>query len=314
MRALIHAGMHRTGTTWLQDRLAGGRAALAARGVRYPGREANHQALAWALRRGEAGPQDARRLLLQGAPERPRLSVLSAEDFFTHRDLEWVRRLAQEGPTSVRVYLRRQDDWLNSWYNQHVKWPFDRRLSQAGPEDFLERIDRFHWLDFEATLSRWADALGDDGVEVAVVEPGGVEDVAADFLARLEIDPSALPEGEARANESLPAHALEIARHMGLHDLDAAARIRLNGALRRGLSAHATPARTVFSVARRNEILDRFEAGNAAVARRFLGRETLFRQPRPNPDEPHFEFPEIDRQTLLRDWIAPVMQELARGR
>ncbi len=54
MTLVIHAGIHRTGTTSLQRFLAENRAALAGRGVGYPGEENNHQALAWALHRGQA--------------------------------------------------------------------------------------------------------------------------------------------------------------------------------------------------------------------------------------------------------------------
>lgn len=304
--------MHRTGTTRLQDRLAEGRAALADQGLRYPGEGKNHQDLAWALHRGRAGAAEARRLLDDGAPEAPRLVVLSGEDFFIHQDLTWARRLARDLPVSVRVYLRRQDDWLNSWYNQHVKWPFDRAKSRMGPRRFLRRIDDVHWLDFETVLGRWADALGEANVEVKVVERGGVEDVSADFLDRIGADPARLPDENARANDSLPVHVLEIARHMGVYDMDNGERNRLNEALRKALAHHATQAKTVFSVKDRNALLDRYEAGNAAVARRFLGRETLFLKPRPDPDEPHFTFPDLDRQTLLREWIAPLVRELAR--
>ena len=48
MRVIIHAGIHRTGTTSLQRCLAGNRAALAARGFCYPGTEVHHQSLAMA--------------------------------------------------------------------------------------------------------------------------------------------------------------------------------------------------------------------------------------------------------------------------
>ena len=53
----IHAGIHRTGTTSLQRFLADNRAALAGQGVGYPGEATNHQALAWALKRGESGAE-----------------------------------------------------------------------------------------------------------------------------------------------------------------------------------------------------------------------------------------------------------------
>jgi len=306
--------MHRTGTTNLQIFLEGNRRALARGGVVYPGEARNHQTLAWAINRGDAGGADALKLIRRAAGWRGKAAILSAEDFFIHRDLTWVREVAGKHDVSVRVYLRRQDDWLNSWYNQHVKWPFSRVKSRMSPAEFLDAIEDFWWLDYEATLGRWAEALGEDKVSVAVVERGGLADVTEDFIAHAGLTMPGLARGEDRSNDSLPVHTLEVARHMGLFKLKGGARYRINEALRRALKDKETGARTVFSVAQRNAVLDRFEAGNAAVARRFLGREALFEQARPDPDEPHFEFPQISQEALLREWIGPVMRELARNR
>ena len=56
MRLLIHAGIHRTGTTSLQRALARNRARSRGPGHRLPGRgQQNHQPLAWALFRGQSG-------------------------------------------------------------------------------------------------------------------------------------------------------------------------------------------------------------------------------------------------------------------
>ncbi|MFO7855489.1 MAG: hypothetical protein R6V44_09790 [Paracoccaceae bacterium] len=313
MRLLLHAGMHRTGSTDLQIFLERNRAALAAAGVVYPGERRDHQDLAWALFRGDATGDDVAALLARrgGAT-----TVLSGEDFFIHRDLGWLKAVRGRAEVRVRIYLRRQDEWLNSWYNQHVKWPFDRRKSRMSPTRFLAAIDDFHWLDFEATLARWADALGEEAVEIAPVErgfaaEGQVADVIGDFVARLGLDGGGFERPATRHNDSMPVHCLELARHMGLFEMGPKARMRVNDALRKGLAHHATAARTVFSPDQRNAVLDRFEAGNRAAARRFLGREALFLAPRPGPDEPWWEMPESDRETLLRDWIQPVVRVLA---
>lgn len=310
MRVLIHAGIHRTGTTNLQIHLSANRDGLAAQGVAYPGEARDHQALAWAILRREAGAPEARALVESAAPAGTVL--LSGEDFALHEDLGWLRDLARAHDVRAVLYLRRQDDWLNSWYNQHVKWPFNRAKSRMSPGRFLKAIDDFPWIDFDRLLDRWARALGEDRVAPAVVEPGQVEDVTADFCARAGVDMAPLTRPEARSNDSLPPHVLEIARHLGLFEMSTPERIRVNEALRKGLAAHAGPARTVFSPAQRNAVLDRFEASNRAAARRWFGRDALFLAPRPGPDEPWARLPEIDRDTLLRDWIAPVVRELAR--
>jgi len=309
MQLVIHAGIHRTGTTSLQRTLARNRAALLARGVAYPGEAPNHQGLVWELVRGQSGAREVLALVEEaGAPR----AVLSGEDFAIHQDLGWLAAVAARVDTRAVLYLRRQDHWLMSWYNQHVKWPFDRKKSRMDPAAFLATLEDFHWLDYERLLGRWGAALGQDRVGVAVLERGQVEDVTADFLARLGIDGAGLEIDGERANDSLPVHMLEIARHLDLYEMKGGRRSRVLNALRSGLAGRAPkPAlSTVYSPAERNALLARFAASNRAAARRFLGREALFLEPPPGPDAPYWRFPELSRDALLDDWIAPVIREL----
>ena len=111
--------------------------------------------------------------------------VLSGEDFAIHQDLGWLAAVAARVDTRAVFYLRRQDHWVMSWYNQHVKWPFDRAKSRMDPQAFLATLEDFHWLDYERLLGRWSAVLGPERVGVAVLEKGQVEDATADFLARL---------------------------------------------------------------------------------------------------------------------------------
>lgn len=311
MRILIHAGIHRTGSTSLQGFLAANRAGLAAQGIAYPGEGPNHQDFAWAVLRGDAGARQARALAEGAEAAGARLCVLSAEDFAQHRDLGWVRALAERWETSAALYLRRQDDWLNSWYNQHVKWPFDKVKSRLSPFAFLDRIEDFFWIDYDALLDRWAQALGAERLRPAVVEPGQVTDVTADFCALAGIDAEPLAPAP-RVNDSLPPHVLEIARHLGLHEMPPGMRRRVNKALVAGLAPMGGRARTVFPPEARLRVLERFEESNAAVARRWFARDRLFLAPPPAPEEPWARMPEMDRERLLRDWVAPVVRELAR--
>ena len=133
-----------------------------------------------------------------------------------------------------------------SWYNQHVKWPFDRRKSRMDPQAFLATIADFHWLDYWALVGRWQAVLGPGRVAVAILEPGQVEDVTGDFLDRLGLGPRrALEPGlsDERTNDSLPVHLLEIARSLELFDMRPGQRMRVLNALRAGLADKASPAR-----------------------------------------------------------------------
>ena len=94
MQLVIHAGIHRTGTTSLQRFLAANRAALAGRGVAYPGRGGEQPpAAGLGHHPRRAGPDDVLALAAEAAAAR--LLVLSGEDFSVRRDLGWVRRVAE---------------------------------------------------------------------------------------------------------------------------------------------------------------------------------------------------------------------------
>ena len=308
---VIHAGIHRTGSTSLQNFLADNRAALAAQGVAYPGETTNHQGLVWALKRGESGAGEVLALMKNAGAERV---VLSGEDFCIHTDLRWLREVAARVETRAVFYLRRQDHWVMSWYNQHVKWPFDRQKSRMDPASFLATLEDFHWLDYAALLGRWRAVLGRDRVDVGVVETGQVEDVTGDFLDRLGLGRETFVFDGARTNDSLPVHMLEIARNLDLFDMRPGRRLRVLNALQAALADKGTGARTVYSPRERIAILDRFAAANRTAAREIFGRETLFFEPPPAPDAPYFRFPDLPRETLLQDWIAPVLHELLNPR
>jgi hypothetical protein len=312
MRLVIHAGIHRTGTTSLQQFLARNRAALAARGLVYPGAESSQQALAWALHRRRDGAEAVLGLVEEAAAAGVDRLLLSGEDFAIHQDLGWLEAVAARVDTRAVFYLRRQDHWLMSWYNQHVKWPFNPDKSRMDPAAFLAAVEEFHWIDYERLLGRWSAALGEDRVAAGVLEPGQVADTTADFLARLGLARDGLEEGGERVNDSLPVHMLEIARHLGLYELKGGRRMKVLNALRAGLADRAPSPlpTTVYSPEERNRVIDRFAASNRAAARRFFGREALFFEPPPGPDAPYWRFPELSRDALLDDWIAPVVRAL----
>lgn len=308
MKVVIHAGIHRTGTTSLQGFLADNRETLLQLGVAYPGETPNHQPLAWSLKRKDSDAGDVRTLLeSRGAVE---TAVLSAEDFCIQTDLKWLEQLSESFETKVVFYFRRQDHWLMSWYNQHVKWPFDRQKSQMDKTEFLEHIGDFHWLDYAALLNRWTAVLGEANVSAGIVESGQVEDVVGDFVKRLGISTEGLNFEIKRKNDSLPVHLLEIARHLGVFEMPPRTRARMMRALRVGLAHKTQSATTVYSPEERLRILQLFEASNRTAAKRFFGREKLFSEPSPGPNDPYFNFPELSRPDLIREWIAPVIKEL----
>lgn len=279
-RLTLHIGIHRTGTTGLQRGLAANRDRLKAQGKCYPFKGTNHQDFAWALHRGKMDGKALAKKLEAHAGERH--IILSGEDFCIHRDLGWIAPLKDIYDVEAIVYLRRQDHWLMSWYNQHVKWPFSKRHSVMTPKEFLGCLDEFYWLDFETMLGHWEGALGMNKVHVRVIEKGQVTDAIGDFFALVGIDGSKLELTEALQNDSLATEMLEYVRAAGMYDIKNPERVAIIEFLQAAAKSAGCNAKTLYAATERQAILDRFAASNAAVARHWFGREALFLESPPD--------------------------------
>lgn len=283
----LHVGIHRTGTTGLQRDLSDNRDRLMTIGYAYPGAKNNHQELAWAIHRGAMTGEDVLELLKPF--DRSGHLVLSGEDFCIHKQLDWLEPLKQRYEVEAIVYLRRQDHWLMSWYNQHVKWPFSRRHSTMTPSDFLGCLNEFYWLDFNALVQRWAGALGKEHLHVRVIEKGQVEDSVKDCLSILGIDPSLLMLNEITQNDSLPIETLEFARQSGMIDMRPGKRSQVIEYLKTVGRSRTYTGKTLYTAAQRGEVLSRFEQTNNALARSWFNRDKLFLEVPPNDDDLYVE-------------------------
>jgi hypothetical protein len=286
-RLTLHIGIQRTGTTAIQRALAANRPALADQGVSYPFEKTNHQTIAWRLKRGTlSGVKLANKIA--AFTDLPHV-VLSAEDFCTHAELDWLEPLKARYEIRAVVYLRRQDHWVMSWYNQHVKWPFSRRHSVMTPQEFLGCMEEFHWLDYERLVERWETALGAGGVVARVVEAGQVTDTIGDFLGQIGVDRASLRIESRQQNDSLPPEMLEFARRAGMYDLPGSTRAAVIRLLQQVAKTAGCSAKTLYTADERRAVLDRFEASNNAVAQRWFGRERLFLEDPPDDAGLHIE-------------------------
>jgi hypothetical protein len=286
-RLTLHIGIHRTGTTGLQRGLAANRDRLEKLGKCYPFKGTNHQDIAWGIHRGELnGKAVVKRLEpYQGKGH----IILSGEDFCIHRSLDWLAPVGEAYDVDAIVYLRRQDHWLMSWYNQHIKWPFSRRHSVMTPQEFLGCLDEFHWLDFETMLGLWAKALGRDKIAVRVIEKGQVEDAIGDFLELTGIDRRALKFDAAAQNDSLPTEMLGYVRQAGMYDIKNPERVAIIEFAQAVAKSAGCKARTLYTAAERQGVLDRFAASNRAVGQHWFGRDALFLEGPPDDRDLYIE-------------------------
>jgi len=292
---IIHAGLHRTGTTAIQEALSGSREMLAAKGISYPfdfapgekgpQRMKNHLNLAFALLRNQINPEEVVEWLSQAASGNWKV-ILSAEDFCRLHDLRFLEALRESFDIEVVFYLRRQDDWVNSWYNQNIRWPFDSTLAKTTPLGFLDHIERFDWLRYFDVLERWERVLGREKLRVRVVEKGQVADVVADLF---EICGLPAPAELHRTNESAPATQLELLRRLELINHPNNARVVVLDALARLAVPKAST--NVFPAAVRKLVYQRFATQNEKVARVYLDRldGVLFRDDNFPDDVPNID-------------------------
>jgi len=218
----IHVGTHKTATTWLQHYLGKNSDRLNDFGFYYPtsGRVTQAQHRLGQAIFNRSSPNDK----LEGIPvwERFRREValtryenivISSEEF------EWVQlpKLIKEfmPDVSIRtiIYLRRQDDYIESLYGQQIR-DYQPRLKMTIQEYLQSNSLRF--LDYDRLIKQWQAAS--DQVHVRAFDKKFMKngDVGADFLNVLGIDNAEgfdMPSGPVIDNKTnLSVEALEFVR------------------------------------------------------------------------------------------------------
>lgn len=318
-RLTLHIGIHRTGTTALQRALNAARPALAEQDVHYAYDTVNHNSLAEGLQRSEV---HARRVVAQlieeGLDSGKGHVVVSAENFASLRDPGPLWDLQRYFDVQVLAYLRRQDRWLESWYNQAIRWPWNRDIARLNPNAFYRRVSRFHWLDYRALHQRWSKVFGAEHVHFRRFESARA-DLLEDFSDAVGIPRGVLGAPPPGINASGSPRMTEALRHLDLMDRTEGERGRLVAAVRDAFAtANWTGPAHAFSEAQRRRILHRHRRSNDWVAQSVLHEEPpLFEGAWPGRDRalPDLSLPEPDDlltglgAVFLRPWLAALPQK-----
>ena len=292
-RCLIHIGAPKTGTTLLQRVLFENRDVLARHDMLYPDvslRGYGHHDLAFLLGGGYpawATPQD--RSLDDLTKDLERLArnhqgslLFSSEDFYLCANPEALYDLLSRTGAfkgrdcSVIVYVRRQDEAHESWYNQTIK-------AQGYTHDLDECVRAFHELwDYRKQLARWSSVFGKDALVVRPYEEseyvGG--SLLADFLSILRLPINEFVVTKERVNTKLNADLLEFQRILNKLPLSVQQKRRFHHQLidlsTRTEQSGLFDESPLIDAARRRTILADYAEGNAEVATSYLGRNQLF--------------------------------------
>ena len=322
-KLLIHSGLPKTGTTTIQLHCALNRQVLARNGWLYPqaGRQwnAHHtfgnffrsegKKLAWIR---EADPAKVRRMLERERAESGADNVIISSESLFH--INSLRKLAQYFPDyeiNMLVYLRRQDEWLESVYRQQLRGGavFTDRHS------YLRQVQSS--LDYDRVLGEWESVLGVDHICVRSFEPKFFEtSLVEQFMDVLGLTLTADYDEAPRRNDKLNRAAMDFLMKFPnerriSHDYQL---------LQKELEAwsQGRPDRpehqTLYPPAERRAIADEHAEGNKRIEDRYFpSGSTLFRAPLPEPNEPWEEYPGLSADEAVdiahTVWKAQLAQE-----
>ena len=226
----LHIGAPKTGTTYLQDRLARNAAALADHGIHYPGRSGIvspglfHFRAAldllgqdWGGAPGHAaGSWDA---LVRRVQRRSGTVVVSHEILAPARPENIARAMADLGPDVHIVYTARDlgrqlpAAWQES-LKQGRQWHYSSfvRKSSRGKTWFAKAFD------LPSVLGRWGAHVPPEHVHLLTLPPAGTsrpgDDLWHRFCRVVGIDPAWAPEQSTRANASLGTAEAAVLRRL----------------------------------------------------------------------------------------------------
>ena len=179
-RVVLHVGLMKSGTTFVQGRLEANRSALADRGVLFPGPTWARQTRAVqdliGSRHGQAGDWDDP---VREVAAWPGTAVVSMEYLGPIAPARIERIVADLAGTRVEAVVTVRDlgravpaMWQETLKNRRT-WSWTDYL--AALEDGEAEAGRKFWRQQDAArvVGRWVDGLGPDAVSVVTVPPSG---------------------------------------------------------------------------------------------------------------------------------------------
>lgn len=281
-RVYIHIGTHKTGSTAIQQAFSKGAEGLVRLGFRDDiARDSWTQSDAGNL---------AAHLRAQIVPSKPLNYLLSTERFCGEPLQGYadagviaprVQDISRDFDPRIVVFLRRQDDFIESLYTQMIH----QGGSQTFPE-FLETI-RPEIMNWHRLLEDYAAVFGRENIIVRRYHPDFYpepQSLLTDFCSIVGVDPATLAGKQAAKtpNQGYSREALEVALLCNPH-LDESGRGYLRKLLQKISPKPVFQNYTYLDLPLRRRILAACADSNAAVRRDFLpalpGHMPLFPEP-----------------------------------
>ncbi|CAB4888143.1 MAG: hypothetical protein F2923_00615 [Actinobacteria bacterium] len=227
---LLHIGVHKTGTTAIQDALAHARPELHEWNVQYPGTAQAHRNLAssamdrrlgWKVGGAAAPDPSLWENFVKSAHKFPGITVCSSEFFAESDDAkarEIIERIGKEN-VHIVVTLRNFGQILPSAWQQILKSGYENgyihwlnNVLNAGEKEPKSEV---FWTRHrhDIVVERWAKIVGSDRVTVVVVDDANRDGIYTDFELLLGLPKNSLLKHRTHSlNRSMTAAESELLR------------------------------------------------------------------------------------------------------
>lgn len=323
-RVIFHIGAPKTGTSIIQSHLAQNREVLRDKGYLYPITISSIESLyrtfeshhlltySWAdwepfnkfdpagfWQRIEATAEEYNlHTLILSAENTYWLPRQIAEHEQPEEDEYWAEKKAyiervyedlKHFETKIVVYLRRQDRWIESWFNQQIK--NGRHLKN----DMMEFVNHHHFLlDYHRLIGMWAQVFGHENIIARPYEKKQLQDgLLEDFLQTTGIgtaDDFPLRQ-KGRHNAQLTPDAMNLINICNGLELDPGDSYWLRLQIRKLTNQFDSQAKFLnqglLSPQSRITVLEKYAPINERVAKDFMMRSdgTLFHEEWPDPND-----------------------------
>ncbi|MCK0168411.1 hypothetical protein MWU52_12675 [Jannaschia sp. S6380] len=191
---ILHIGLHKTATTYIQNKLSALRYHLLTDGIIYP--RAGEVMRSWTptrdgaqsghalLTRGEKAAMPAIAEIVDECPPGIERVILSSENFTIWKrptpPANYLSRLSMFRSVKVVLVLRRQDVWIESYYKQLVDGFIDYETRSFAEFVASEGAELF---DFHSRFSEWRDLVGPNNFHVMSYDDcDGADDLCRQIL------------------------------------------------------------------------------------------------------------------------------------
>lgn len=327
-KVYLHIGYHKTGTTFLQKTLYENRENLLKQGFLYPkagvGIGYGHALLSSVMKlsttktttrtrqeRKDHHPEKYwKRIRKEIQASTAQSVIISSELFHMRNDLTFIKKHLNEFDIQIIVYLRRQDHYLLSLYNQRIKgesW----RLSITF-EEFVAKAKSI--CNYKNCLDNFSQTFGKENITVRLYEkiqlPNGLLE---DYANTIGFSTSNFTVSKKKINQSHTAIEVELFRIINKSDVNEFQYHSLykKVELLRASNLFKENNHSIMSPALAFNIVNSFAAENETIAKEYLNREDgrLFFESPPNPKKAWEDPMALNAEDLMLGAIAPLLKE-----